>query len=252
MPARVAHQIEAMILDGRLEAGRRLPAERSLCQSLNVSRNTLREGLRELRSRGVIETRGGSGTFVSEFRELQMLQPITPLQNLLQNHPDTLDGLLQVRRLLEGEAAYQAARRASEDDLEELKRVYGSLVAQLTDMDNRGSYAERDIRFHRAIYAAAHNPILMLALNSFRDLMTSFMFGSATKLYQQPLTKRRLRTQHRRIYRAIVERDAAAARRAAIAHIDAAAASLKELTDLGRTSVVARRTPTAKDNQKDG
>ncbi len=55
MPERVAHQIEAMILDGSLPAGVRLPAERKLCESLRVSRSSLREALKELHARGIIE-----------------------------------------------------------------------------------------------------------------------------------------------------------------------------------------------------
>jgi len=232
MPELVARQIEAMILDGRLRAGERLPAERSLCDSLNVSRNTLREALKELRARGVIITRRGSGTFVASFQELQpdiqALHPETPLRKLLQNHPETLEGLLEVRRLLEGEAAYQAARRARPEDLEELQQAYEALVDENPKTNTSQAHAERDLRFHRAFYAAAHNPILLLALNSIRDLLMSFFFDTSGKLYSLSLQKRQLRTQHRRIFRAIETGDAAGARRAATAHIDAVAQSLKE------------------------
>jgi len=168
MPEMVDRQIEAMILDGRLKAGERLPAERSLCDSLNVSRNTLREALKELRARGVIETRRGSGTFVASFQELQpdiqALHPDTPLRKLLHNHAETLAGLMEVRRLLEGEAAYQAARRATAEDLEELQQAYEALVDEYPKSNSSQAHAERDLRFHRAFYVAAHNPILLLAL----------------------------------------------------------------------------------------
>ncbi|NIB38669.1 FadR family transcriptional regulator [Pseudomaricurvus alkylphenolicus] len=233
MPEMVARQIEAMILDGRLRAGERLPSERSLGDSLKVSRNTLREALKALRTRGVIETRRGSGNYVCSFDELQpqsqQFEPSTPLQKLLQNHPETLEGLLEVRRLLEGEAAYRAAQRASVADLAELKTVYEALVEEEPRQDNPEAHAERDIRFHRAVYAAAHNPILLLALNGIRDLMMSFFFDTSDKLYTGRYNKGQLRTQHRRIYRAIEQRDPAGARRAATAHIDAVAASLKNL-----------------------
>ena len=221
----VARQIEAMILDGRLGAGERLPAERTLCRSLKVSRNTLREALKDLRGRGVIQTRRGSGTFVAGLQMLQV-QPSTALQNLLQNHPQTLAGLIEVRRLLEGEAAYQAARRAGDEDLQALQRAYREVVAPPSPGDSSAARAQRDIRFHRAIYSAAHNPILLLALNAIRDLMMSFIFDTTDRLYTRPGAWRQLRTQHRRIYRAIEKRDAPAARRAAGAHIDAVAEAL--------------------------
>lgn len=232
LPELVSRQIEAMILDGRLKAGGRLPSERHLVAKLKVSRNTLREALKTLRTRGVIESRPGSGHFVCNFREIQPqlhhYEPGSPLQQLLQNHPQTLESLLEVRRLLEGEAAYLAAQRATKDDLISLKAVYESLVAEQPEEDSATAHAERDMRFHHAVYAAAHNPILLLALNSIRDLMMSFVFNTSDRLYFQGTIKSQLRTQHRRIYRAIEQRNPAAARRAARAHIDAVAENLKD------------------------
>ena len=228
LPERVARQIEAMILDGSLAVGQRLPPERELCARLTVSRNSLREALKELRARGVIETRRGSGTRVAFFQELH---PSTPLQSLLQNHPDTLQSLLEVRRTLEGQAAYNAAERATEADLEALRAVYEPLVATRAEADLPEDHAARDIAFHQAIYSAAHNPVLLLALNGIRDLMMSFFYGTSDRLYPLAQSRRALRTQHRRIYRAIVAREPAAARRAATAHIDAVAASLRDLNN---------------------
>ncbi len=232
LPELVSRQIEAMILDGRLKAGGRLPSERHLVERLKVSRNTLREALKTLRTRGVIESRRGSGHYVCNFREVQPQlhpnEPGSPLQQLLQNHPQTLESLLEVRRLLEGEAAYLAAQRATEDDLIGLKAVYESLVAEQPEEDSATAHAERDMRFHHAVYAAAHNSILLLALNSIRDLMMSFVFNTSDRLYFQGTIKSQLRTQHRRIYRAIEQRNPAAARRAARVHIDAVAENLKD------------------------
>jgi len=226
LPGRVARQIEAMILDGSLRVGQRLPPERELCQRLTVSRGSLREALKELRARGIIETRRGSGTRVAFFQEFHRS---TPLQSLLQNHPETLRGLLEVRRCLEGEAAWCAAERATADDLQNLRLAFEPLVAEHPPSDSPADHAARDIAFHQAIYSAAHNPVLLLALNGVRDLMMNFFYDTSDKLYPRAVSMRALKTQHRRIYRAIVARDAAAARRAACAHIDAVAASLREL-----------------------
>ncbi len=228
LPERVSRQIEAMILDGSLVVGQQLPPERVLCEKLEVSRSSLREGLKELRARGVIETRRGSGTRVAFFQEFR---PSTPLQSLLQNHPETLQSLLEVRRSLEGEAAYYAAERATRTDLRALHAAYEPLVAEQDEADQPEDHAARDIAFHQAIYAAAHNPVLLLALNGIRDLMMSFFYGTSEKLYPRTQARRALKTQHRRIYRAITAREPAVARRAAIAHIDAVAASLRELDD---------------------
>ena len=226
LPERVARQIEAMILDGSLAVGQRLPPERQLCDKLAVSRNSLREALKELRARGVIETQRGSSTRVAFFQEFH---PSTPLQSLLQNHPQTLQSLLDVRRSLEGEAAYFAAERATDEDLLALQAVYEPLVAEQHKADRPEDHAARDIAFHQAIYSAAHNPVLLLALNGIRDLMMSFFYGTSDRLYPLAQSRRALKTQHRRIYKAITAREPAAARRAATAHIDAVAASLRQL-----------------------
>lgn len=223
LPEMVSRQLEAMILDGRLQPGERLPAERVLCDKLNVSRGVLREALKALRARGVIETRRGSGTYVAIFQEFH---PSTPLQKLLQNHEGTLTSLLEVRRLLEGEAAYLAAQRATDEDLEILRQAFEAMEKNRPGKDFAHTHAQLDIAFHRAIYGAAHNPVLLLALNGIRDLMMSFVFNTADKLYVLPMPKKQLHIQHRRIYQAIEGHNPRAARRAAHSHIDLVAQSL--------------------------
>ncbi len=226
-PEIVARQIEAMILDGSLKAGQRLPSERTLCEKLRVSRSSLREALKALRARGVIETRRGSGTSIAIFQEFQ---PSTPLQNLLQNHPGTLSELLETRMLLEGEAAYLAARRATEEDLARLTEAYHRLVAEPegADPETTEQLVHLDISFHRAIYGAAHNAVLLLALNGIRDLMMSFMHSAANRLYPAVLSRRQINTQHRRIWQAICRREPSAARRATREHIKAVSTSFRQ------------------------
>jgi len=215
MPERVAHQIEAMVLDGSLQDGVRLPPERKLCRRLNVSRSSLREALKELHARGIIESRRGSGSYVVTFRQAQ---PNRTLQKLLKDNPTTLHELLEARELFEGEVAYLAAKRATDTDLAQIKLAYEALVEVRTN-DKATEHAERDIAFHRTIYSAAHNSVLLMALNGTRDLMMSFIFDMADQFYAKKMSKRQNDTQHRRIYLAIERRDPAAAKRAARAHI---------------------------------
>ncbi len=224
MPERVAHQIEAMVLSGHLQEGIRLPAERKLCETLNVSRSSLREALKELHARGIIESRRGSGSYVVTF---QQPQPNATLQKLLKDSPATLRELLEARELLEGEVTYLAAKRATDTDLICIRHAYDELV-EIRSTDNAPMHAERDIAFHRSIYSAAHNSILLMALNSTRDLMMSFIFDMADQFYSQKMSKRQNDTQHRRIFRAIERRDPAAAKRAARAHISTVAKMLLE------------------------
>ncbi|HCR98713.1 GntR family transcriptional regulator, partial [Halomonas sp.] len=110
-PDHVAARLERLILDGVFRPGQLLPSERRLCERLKVSRASLREGLRILRSRGVIETRQGHGSTVAS---LLPMQDKSPLMHLFHDHPRTLFDLLEVRALLEGESAFLAATRGTD------------------------------------------------------------------------------------------------------------------------------------------
>ena len=104
----VAERIERLIVDGVLKVGQTLPSERRLCEKLGISRSALREGLRVLRGRGIIETSQGRG---SQVAKLSGEQDASPLMHLFNSQPRTLYDLLEVRALLEGESARLAALR---------------------------------------------------------------------------------------------------------------------------------------------
>lgn len=107
----VAERIERLIVDGVLKVGQALPSERRLVAKLGCSRSALREGLRALRGRGIIDTEHGRGSFVAD---LDRNADVSPLMHLFGSQPRTLYDLLEVRALLEGEAARLAALRGTE------------------------------------------------------------------------------------------------------------------------------------------
>ena len=158
--------------------------------------------------------------------------PARHYKSYSQTTPKPWKGLLDVRELLEGEAAALAAERATATDRINLEQAYEAVIAEYSDAQARDAHAsedhaERDLAFHRAIYVAAHNPVLLLALNGIRDLFMNFIYDTSEKLFASSAVRRQINTQHRRIYRAITEGDANAARRAAKAHICAVAEQLK-------------------------
>ena len=105
----VARQLEALILDRTLLPGSKIPSERQLAQRLSVSRPVVREALKELRGRGIIETQRGRGSFVSEM--LPAASDQSPLRHLFRDHSRAVYDLLEVRELLEGQSAFYAALR---------------------------------------------------------------------------------------------------------------------------------------------
>ncbi|HET8791702.1 MAG TPA: GntR family transcriptional regulator, partial [Modicisalibacter sp.] len=112
-PDNVAATLERLVLDGVLKPGQLLPSERRLCDKLGVSRASLREGLRVLRGKGIIDTQQGRGSVVAR---LLPQRDDSPLMHLFRDHPRTLYDLLEVRSLLEGESARLAALRGTPAD----------------------------------------------------------------------------------------------------------------------------------------
>lgn len=224
----VAERIERLIVDGVLKVGQPLPSERRLCEKLGISRSALREGLKVLRGRGIIETAQGRDSRVSK---LSGERDASPLMHLFNSQPRTLYDLLEVRSLLEGESARLAALRGTDADFVLLTRRYEEMLAAHAPenpVDPR-EHARRDHAFHLAICEASHNPVLVHTLQSLTDLMLSTVFASVNNLYHRPAQKRQIDRQHSRLYHAVIERVPEQAQRAAREHIHSIRDNLQEI-----------------------
>lgn len=224
----VAERIERLIVDGVLKVGQALPSERRLCEKLGISRSAMREGLRVLRGRGIIETSQGRGSFVAKLSDSQ---DSSPLMHLFNSQPRTLYDLLEVRALLEGESARLAALRGTDADFVLLRRRYEEMLAAHADGEDADprEHARLDHAFHIAICEASHNPVLVHTLQSLTDLMLSTVFASVNNLYHRPTQKRQIDRQHSRLFHAVTERLPDQAQRAARDHIQSIRDNLKEI-----------------------
>ncbi len=213
----IVHRLEELILDGTLKPGDRLPSERQLSERLNASRPLIREAMKELRGRGVIETQHGRGSFVTGM--LDQVDAHNSLTRLYDSHPRLLFDLLEVRERLEGQAAQMAAERATDKDL--------YLIAKAFDAMNDEGSGERDVllaaqldhAFHRSIYEASHNPVLIHTLQNLMQLMLNSVVVSVSNLYHRDRPKQQIDAYHRLIFNAIIDRKPDNAYRAAVAHI---------------------------------
>jgi len=143
---RAASGIRALIVTGEYEPGSRLPSERELAQQLSLSRPALREGIRRLRSGGVLESRRGSGTYVSE---------IDP------------HAVYDIRVRLEPLAAEWAALRRTDGEFAEMRR----LVALMSDeIDDADTFNMSDARFHNVVVRASRSPVLIGTLDRLDEL----------------------------------------------------------------------------------
>ncbi|MFK4448289.1 GntR family transcriptional activator of glc operon [Caballeronia udeis] len=222
----VAERIEQLIADGVLGAGQILPSERRLTDKLGVSRSALREGLKSLRARGIIETSQGRGSFVAN---LSAQSPPTPLMHLLGSQPRTLYDLLEVRGFLEAESAGLAALRGTPADFAAITRHYNAMVAANGTDISASDHARLDHAFHLSICEASHNPVLVHTLSSLTDLMLSSVLASVNNLYHRQPQKQQIDRQHARLCNAVTGKLPEQARRAAGEHIRAVSTALKEI-----------------------
>ncbi|RCV91560.1 transcriptional regulator GlcC [Billgrantia montanilacus] len=227
-PDAVAARLEHLILDGVFRPGQLLPSERRLCERLGVSRSSLREGLRVLRSKGIIVTRQGRGSVVAD---LVTGRDDSPLMHLLRDHPRTLYDLLEVRSLLEGESAKLAAERATPTDRVLIQRRYEAMIDYVKECPNIEveELAHLDHAFHLAICQASHNPVLVHTLQTLTDLLLSSVFASVKNLYHREAPREMINRQHARLYRAIIEGKPQAAKRAALDHLAGIGQQLREI-----------------------
>jgi DNA-binding FadR family transcriptional regulator len=144
---RAASGIRALIASGEYGPGDKLPAERDLAAKLQISRPALREGIRRLRSGGVLESRRGAGTYVATV---------------------DIDSIFDVRIRLEPLAAERAATRRTAAELAEMRKTVKLLRKEFDDPER---FARTDARFHAAVAEASRNPILQATLNRLGELM---------------------------------------------------------------------------------
>lgn len=150
----VADGIMNLIQETPYKAGDRLPTEKELCESTGAGRNTVREALKILASRNVLEIRQGAGTFVSEKQGI----PDDPLGfSMVNDHVKLTKDLLQVRIMLEPQIAALAAQCAKEHEIRELEEILEEMEAA---MKKKEDYSELDTKFHTKIAQCTHNIVM--------------------------------------------------------------------------------------------
>lgn len=205
----VARQIQRLIADGKLQPGDRLPPERELAETFQVSRSSLRDAIRTLELMGMVEARQGEGTVV---RDLTPDSLVVPLSTVLVRKRELVAELLDVRRMIEPGLAARAARHATAEEIAELEEILDRQEARV----RRGEPAiEEDSQFHYAIARAARNGVVLKVLDVLMDLLRD----SRARSLQVRGRLERSYGGHRRILRAIQRHDAAAAEAAVRRHL---------------------------------
>jgi GntR family transcriptional regulator, transcriptional repressor for pyruvate dehydrogenase complex len=234
----VAASLERRILEGSLKPGDRLPPERELSLELGVSRPSLREAIQKLASKGMVQSRQGGGTYITDRLESTFFDP---WQDMMGAHPNLREDLLEFRRMLEGQAAEWAAERATDADLTRLDQTFSTLADTFVgdDLDAR---SKADIAFHQAVGEASHNVLLGHLSAALLRLMHDNIRLNLGELKSIPAAGTLLKSQHTAIHDAIRERKPQAARAAAETHIDFVRETLAQsLRSAARRETAERR-----------
>ncbi|OAB40335.1 FadR/GntR family transcriptional regulator [Paenibacillus antarcticus] len=192
-------QIESLIESGEWEVGKKIPAEPILVVELNVSRNTLREGIRALCHTGVLMTRQGDGTYVSSGSTLGLaIQRRTKQSSLMET--------LEVRNALEQEAARLSAERRSQEDLEKI-RYYERECSSYTASRDMEKYVTADLKLHQTIVESTGN----LMLIDLYEHITESIHESITILLSNRFSDELPHNEHSQLVEAIASQDTIAA-----------------------------------------
>jgi GntR family transcriptional regulator, transcriptional repressor for pyruvate dehydrogenase complex len=225
---RVTQEIEQLIVDGRLKTGKRIPSERDLAGQFGVSRTVVREAVRGLVAKGLLEVKPGSGTMV----RTPSARSITQSMSLfLRAHQADLsyDKIHEVRRILEIEIAGLAAARRMPEDLATLEQILERMADMRADPER---FPQLDVLFHAALAAATHNELFALLLDSIADVMIRVRQMG----FNVPDSSLHAIRYHNAIYEQVRAGNAEGARRAMREHLIDSEAVIRQATAMHQQS----------------
>jgi DNA-binding FadR family transcriptional regulator len=224
IPGKIAAEIGAQIVSGRLLPGTILDGEIEASAERNVSRSAYREAVRILVAKGLVESRPKIGTRITNAAQWHLLDPDV-LSWLFAEEPpqDLLVALFELRKMVEPEAAALAAERRSKKQLKDMREML-QIMGRETLHTDRGRQADHD--FHATLLLASSNPFLSSLSTSVTAAITwSTAFKERTQRIRDDSV-----ADHERVYDAIAARDPDGARKTMMWLIDLAFADLIQRT----------------------
>jgi GntR family transcriptional regulator, transcriptional repressor for pyruvate dehydrogenase complex len=206
----IVQQVEESIHKGAMKPGDQLPPERELAQQFGVSRTAVREAVKALHEKGLVEAYPGRGTFITDGTSYSMRQSLDRMLRVGQAEGSGF--LAEVREILEPEIAAMAATRADAEDLASMREQIQLMDTARRDPDE---FIEADLDFHLALAEAAANPIILSLIDSIVGLLREQRMG----IFQVEGGPERGQYHHKKIMETIEHRDSAGAREAMKAHL---------------------------------
>jgi len=214
LSSQVAEQIQQLILSRDLKPNDRLPTERELGETFEVSRTVIREAIRTLEARGLVVSQTGSGTYVRAMQGKDVASSLGMFINT-QRKPFSLDALMEVRLVLEIEMVKLAAQRATEENIKQLENNLEMMCQTISDPDE---FSKWDLEFHLVLADACNNQLFGIILEPLTESLFELIWtGTATPGAAQEACQ-----YHRDILDCIKKRDSECAVKIMRAHLDQA------------------------------
>ncbi|HEX2926884.1 MAG TPA: FadR/GntR family transcriptional regulator [Ruminiclostridium sp.] len=171
----VFEQLKEQIFNNEWRSGEKIPSENDLAVSLGVSRVTVRHALQKLTALGLIETRFGEGSFIREAAPGISMNPLIPIAYLNEN---SLQEILEYRRVLEGNVAELATKKASAEDIAKLEEAYRSMEQVKDDLE---LFSKADLNFHLLLAQMTKNSLIIQTFHIFNDVLNHAFAQIVTK-----------------------------------------------------------------------
>ena len=230
MTTRLLGAFKQLISEGTLAQGSRLPAEREMASSMNVSRGSLRQALKMLEVMGVVSQRVGDGTYLNGAAPSILTEP---MEFLILLDGISFEELMEARIIVEPELAARAAERATPENIAKLRESLARMRASAGQLEQ---VIEEDLRFHRTIFQMAENRVCNVLFSIVFQLLHNLMEVTARTVDQNHTVK-----LHSRIYAAIRKGDAEEARSRMFAHLTDAMGLLRRSQEMRKQALVGNR-----------
>lgn len=209
----VVQQLGRLIVSGELAPGEGLPREEVLAERMNVSRTALREAMKVLVAKGLIESRQRTGARVREAIHWNQLDAdVLGWRCASMPTESFVEKLIEMRELIEPGAAAAAAKRRTDAQLKDLKKAYDAMAAS-EDLDG---WAEADLAFHETLLRATNNELMVSLFSVIETALGTFFLLSA----RNAANFKAALPHHEKVYEAVRRRQPEVARQAMLLMVD--------------------------------
>lgn len=213
----VVEHIQSAIEKKELLPGDKLPSERVLAARLSVSRTSVKEAFSVMESAGLVKIKHGSGVILQEDNTEDLLMR---LNVIVRGSAFDIVELMEFRQAIEGEIAYLAAVRCTEEDAQQLTQAYQKFEKTIVGSEDSGKVgAKEDLDFHMCIARISRNLMFVEVMYMIHGRLYEALKDASVRTDRIPGRNQTVLAEHRKLFQAIVRKDPAQAREAMTEHL---------------------------------